>query len=100
MGQCVYREVDTLYRQAPDGVVSELKLIKLPEINKSREFLVVLATDRDVATFYPGTTVQEVDTYFQKHEKLDIQLKDDLTLDLTQLRDIWLQRQNIAGDSP
>ena len=93
-----FTEVDTLCRKAPDGVVSDLKLIKLPEINKSREFLVFLATGRDVATFYPGTTVPEVDAYFEKHEKLDSQLKDDLTLDLTELRDIWLQRQNIAGD--
>lgn len=75
-------------------------IVRIPELNKQREFAVVVEekslgegiSRKSVKTFLPGTTEQEIQDYFDRYEKLDIELKDDQTISYKDLRQIYLDR--------
>ena len=96
-----YEGVGTLERKAPDGTSSTLHLIKLPKINKNRTFLVALTPDeKGIATFFSGTSIEEVDDYFSKYQAPDTLIKDDMTLELKDLRQLWFDRIKQVHQNP
>jgi len=68
-------------------------IVQFPELNKSKEFAVVLDEDKKVIkTFYPHTDYNRNRAYFKKHANLDNSLKDDMTKDLKFLQKVWLDK--------
>ena len=84
--------LEELERSDEKGDVSMVHKIKMPTVNKSRSFLVALAKPGVAATFFPGESLDEADSYFKRYNQIDRFLKDDLTLSLKDLRQTWIQR--------
>lgn len=84
--------LEELERSDEKGDVSMVHKIKMPTVNKSRSFLVALAKPGVAATFFPGESLDEADSYFKRYNQIDRFLKDDLTLSLEDLRQTWIQR--------
>ena len=71
----------------------DVYITKFWQLNKSKDFAVVLDSEKKVIlTFYPHTDYDRNRAYFKKYTNLDSSLKDDVTKSLKELQEIWINK--------